>query len=478
MDQAAKQAGEALTPLLYRAREEAADVRSTGFSRNPDEEPPKGGTVNSAFLAAGGIEQTVSPARTRRQFLQAGAGGLACLAGCGLAVYYWQRRSRSLITAEIFKGDAPQGDLWEAWQRRGWVREAREYLKLGRNVQCKLCPNECLLGPEDRSHCRNRVNKDGVLYTLAYGNAASFHVDPIEKKPLFHFLPGSEAFSFAAGGCGFRCLNCQNWDISQRKPEELKDPRGEPVRLRPENLDQWTREDIDRLSLMPQDAVALAGHFGSTSIAYTYSEPIAWYEYVFDTAELAREKNVKNVWGTCGYIQEKPLVELCRVIDAASVNLKSFSDEVYRELNSGTLAPVLATLKTLKREGVWTEVINLIVPTYTDKPELIRPMCEWLVENLGPDCPLHFSRFHPAHKLTNLPPTPVEVLLEVRDIARQSGLHYVYIGNVRGVEQSETTFCPGCKRPVVERDLFSIATMDIVGGNCKSCGTKIAGVWS
>ncbi len=334
------------------------------------------------------------------------------------------------------------------------------------------------MAPEDRSHCRNRVNKDGILYTLAYGNAASFQVDPIEKKPLFHFLPGSEAFSFASGGCGFRCLNCQNWDIAQRKPEELKDPRGEPASLRPENLDRWTREDIARLSLMPQDAVALAGHFGSSSIAYTYSEPIAWYEYLFDTAKLAREKNVKNVWVTCGYIQEKPLVELCRVIDAASVNLKSFSDEIYRKLNSGTLAPVLATLKTLKREGVWTEVINLVVPTYTDKPEMIRQMCYWLVENLGPDCPLHFSRFHPAHKLTNLPPTPVEVLLEARNIARHSGLHFVYIGNVRDVDESDTTFCPGCKRPVLQRDVFAVTAIDLAGGKCKSCGTKIAGVWS
>ena len=241
---------------------------------------------------------------------------------------------------------------------------------------CKLCPNECLLGPEDRSHCRNRVNKGGVLYTLAYGNAASFQVDPIEKKPLYHFLPGSDAFSFAAGGCGFRCLNRQNWDISQRKPEELKDPRGEPVNLRPENFfDQWTREDIARLSLMPQDAVDLAGHLASSLIAYTYSEPIAWYEYLLETARLARQAGVKNLWVTCGYIQQQPLVELCRVIDAASVNLKGFDDEIYRQLNSGTLAPVLATLKTLARQGVWTEVINLVVPSYTDKPQMMRPMC-------------------------------------------------------------------------------------------------------
>lgn len=414
---------------------------------------------------------------SRRRLLTAGAWGVACAAVGAGTIYYVVRRGGSLVSASIFKHDAPRGELWQQWQQRGWVREAREYLKLGENVQCKLCPNECLLGPDDRSHCRNRVNKDGTLYTLAYGNAAAFQLDPIEKKPLLHFLPGTEVFSFATAGCGFRCLNCQNWDISQRKPEELKDASGELVRLRPENLEMLSRQDIARLSLMPEDAVALAAHFGSPSIAYTYSEPIAWYEYLFDTAKLARQRKLRNIWVTCGYIQEKPLRDLCRVIDAASVNLKSFSDEIYRKLNSGSLAPVLATLKTLRREGVWTEVINLVVPTYTDKKEQIRPLCDWLAENLGPDCPLHFSRFRPAHKLTNLPPTPVEVLLKAREIARRSGLRYVYLGNVRDVDEAETTFCPGCRRPVVERDLFAIDAMNIVDGKCKSCGTPIAGVW-
>ena len=222
------------------------------------------------------------------------------------------------------------------------------------------------------------------------------HVDPIEKKPLLHFLPGTAAFSLATAGCGFRCLNCQNWDISQRKPEETKDPRGEPMRLTPAELRSLAgRRRRRTLTMLPEDVVDVAEYFACPSIAYTYSEPIAWFEYMIDTATAARAKAIKNCWITCGYIQEEPLRELCRVTDAANVNLKSFSEEIYRDLNTGKLEPILATLKTLKREGVWFEVTNLVVPTYTDKPAMIRRMCDWLVANLGPDYPLHFSRFHP-----------------------------------------------------------------------------------
>jgi pyruvate formate lyase activating enzyme len=378
----------------------------------------------------------------------------------------------------VFKGDAPQGEFWDAWQARGWVAEGRHYLKLGRNVQCKMCPNQCLLEPEDRSHCRNRINKDGTLYTLAYGNPCAFHVDPIEKKPLFHFLPGTTAFSVATAGCVYRCLNCQNWDISQSKPDETKNPNGDPQRLNPQTLETLQRVDLERVSMFPDDMVGLAEHFKSQSIAYTYSEPVTFYEYMFDTASRAKAKNIKNLWITCGSIQEAPLVELCRVIDAANVNLKSYSPEIYRQLNAGALEPILNTLKTLKREGVWLEVTNLVVPTYTDDLDMIRRMSDWLAANLGPDYPLHFSRFHPDHKLTHLPPTPVDVLLAARDIAGQCGLHYVYIGNVRQLDDAETTFCPGCRKPVIERTGFHIRDSRLQDGKCVSCGTSIAGVWS
>ncbi len=446
--------------------------------------------------------RAMAPGRklSRRRWLAYGACAAGCAAAAGGAYYGWRwfRRgeggswSESLTkalaqtfkplvsadSADVFKADAPKGELWEAWQRRGWVREARHYLKLGQNIHCKLCPNECRLAPEDRGHCRNRVNKEGVLYTLAYGNACSFNNDPVEKKPLYHFLPGTKTFSFAISGCGFRCLNCQNWDISQRKPEESKDPRGESVRLSPEMLRKLTAEAIDRLSLFPEDAVAMAEYLGSPSISYTYSEPTVWYEYMYDTAQLARQKGLKNIWVTCGYIQEKPLRELAQVIDAANVDLKSFSQEIYRTLNTGKLEPVLRCLKILKQEGVWFEVTNLVVPTYTDDLQMIRRMCQWMLDELGPDWPLHFSRFRPAHKLTNLPPTPASVLIEARQIARECGLHYVYIGNVHEVDDAGITYCPGCRRELIYREGFFVIRNELKEGKCPFCGRKIAGVWA
>lgn len=427
---------------------------------------------------------------SRRRFLKYGAGGLACLGGGGAAAYCaikWagsvaESVAAAMTATDVFKNDAPKGRLWELWQKRGWVKEARPqyYLKLGGNIQCKLCPNECLLEPEDRGRCRNRVHKEGKLYTLAYGNPCAEHLDPIEKKPLFHFLPGTSVYSIATSGCGFRCLNCQNWDISQRKPEETKDPRGTSIRLTPRHLHLASGPDSVRMSMFPEDVVAMAEFYDCPSIAYTYSEPTVWYEYMVDTAKAARQKGIKNVWVTCGYIQQEPLVELCKVIDAANVDLKSFDQQIYKTLNTGKLEPILETLKTLRREGVWFEVTNLLVPTYTDKPEMIRRMCDWLVENLGPDYPLHFSRFTPRHKLTHLPRTPIETLVEARSIARDAGLHFVYVGNCSGqeVKDAQTTFCPGCKQPVIQRDFYSVGAVNLIEGKCKNCQTAIAGVWS
>jgi pyruvate formate lyase activating enzyme len=316
------------------------------------------------------------------------------------------------------------------------------------------------------------------MYTLVYANPCSFHVDPIEKKPLFHFLPASKAFSLATSGCGFRCLNCQNWDISQRKPEETKDPRGAEFRLRPVTLDRLTRREVDRLSMFPADAVALAEHMGCASLAYTYSEPTVYYEYMYDTAKLAKDRGIRNVWVTCGYINTEPLTELCEVIDAANVDLKGFDDSIYQKLNSGKLQPILDTLKTLKARGVWLEITNLVVPTYTDDFRVMADMCKWLVDNIGPDYPIHFSRFHPDHKLIDLPWTPTETLIEAREIAKRAGLRYPYIGNVRGVKDAETTACPKCGKTVVQRNMYSVEQVNIEKGACKFCDTPIAGVWT
>lgn len=414
----------------------------------------------------------------RRQAIRYGIIGLAGLTGAGYAASYLGGCARSEGTVSVFKNDAPAGELWELWKKRGWAREAYHYLKLGRNVQCRVCPNECILEPEDRSHCRNKVNKDGKLYTMAYGNPCSVQADPIEKKPLFHFLPGTGAFSIATSGCSFRCLNCQNWEISQKKPEETKDASGQNVKLDPRRTRFLTRRDMARLSMFPEDVVKLAEEFKCHSIAYTYSEPTSFYEYMLDSSKLARKKKIKNVWVTNGYIQPEALMDLCQCLDAANVDLKSFSENIYNKLNSGKLQPILETLKMLKDQKVWFEVTNLVVPTYTDKLDMITRMCDWLLENIGPDYPLHFSRFSPMYKLDHLSPTPVATLQEARSIAKKAGLHHVYIGNVRGIPEAETTFCPGCKKPVIERFGYLLGQTNIEDGKCKFCGAKIAGVWS
>jgi pyruvate formate lyase activating enzyme len=417
---------------------------------------------------------------TRRRALACGA---AAFAGASLRcngswIDSLLHLGDSEAPAEIFKGDAPDARLWAQWRERGWVREASHYLKLGANVQCKTCPNNCILEPGDRSHCRNKVNCDGTLYTMAYGNPCTFHVDPVEKKPLFHFHPGSRAFSLATSGCVFRCLNCQNWEISQKKPEETKDPSGPELRLLPSRLGSLTYEDMARVSLFPDDVVAVTKALACPSIAYTYSEPTAFYEYAFDTCKLARENGLMNIIVSCGSIEDRPLRDLAQFVDAAHVDLKGFDDETYRRLNSGKLQTILNTLKTYNEMGIWFEVINLVVPTYTDDLDSIRRMCGWLVDNLGPDRPLHFSRFMPQHKLDHLPPTPVDILVRARDAARAAGLRYVYIGNVREVADAGTTYCPGCRRPVIERDVFSVTSFLLDGGKCHFCGTPIAGVWA
>jgi pyruvate formate lyase activating enzyme len=430
---------------------------------------PPGATTAGRWLAVRGW--------TRRRALGGAiAAGGTCL-GAGSVWSFLRDLGRDAAPADVFKGDAPSGELWELWRRRGWVHEARHYLRLDRNVQCKVCPNNCLLTPGDRSHCRNKVNHDGTLYTLAYANPCTFHVDPVEKKPLFHFLPGSSSFSLATAGCVFRCLNCQNWEISQKKPEETKDPRGAELRLRPPLPERLTGAEMRSLSLFPEDLGAVAAALGCRSVSYTYSEPTAYYEYACDASQAVRRLGLKNVLVSCGSIEERPLRELAAHIDAAHVDLKGFDDAVYRKLNSGRLEPILSTLRTLRAAGVWVEIVHLVVPTYTDRIESIRRMCDWVVTQLGPDVPLHFSRFHPQHKLAHLPPTPAAILLEARAAAHAAGLRYVYLGNVAGLANAGTTFCPGCRRAVIERDIFSVTRLDVVDGRCRHCGQGIPGVW-
>jgi pyruvate formate lyase activating enzyme len=323
-----------------------------------------------------------------------------------------------------------------------------------RGIMCRICPNECVLKEGELSKCNNRKVHNSKLYTLAFGNPCSVNVDPVEKKPLYHFLPGSKAYSIATAGCNLVCLNCQNWTISQTSPDKTR------------NYD-----------LMPEKVVEECTNNSCSSIAYTYSEPITFYEYVFETATLARNAGVKNIIKSNGYINSEPLKKLCSVIDAANIDLKAFSESSYLKLTGGKLQPVLDTLKVYKDMGVWLEITNLVVPAWTDNLDEIRNMCKWLSDNGFKNTPLHFSRFYPIHKLEQLAPTPVEILNSAYRIATEEGLKYVYTGNVPGNEISDTK-CPSCNSSVVIRQGFRISTNNITGGKCNKCGSKIDGVWS
>ncbi len=389
----------------------------------------------------------MSGALSRRHMLS------ACVRGAGAAALA-SSKSRAGILSDWFgiedgtAQSAPKA-LWK------WSREARYCSSDGKVVACALCPNACRIAPGARSRCRVRVNVDGALHTLVYGNPAAVHVDPIEKKPLYHFHPTSQALSVGFAGCNFQCLNCQNWELSQNPPEELRCH-----------------------SLFPEEAVSLALQRGCRSIAYTYNEPSVVYEYMLDTARAARAQHVANVWVTNGYLNPEPLEELCGALDAANVDLKSFSEETYRVLNSGRLQPVLDTLKLLREHGVWFEITTLMVPTYSDSIDMVRRMCGWILSELGPDYPLHLSRFHPQYRLDHLPSTPPSTLIKARATAVEEGLHYVYIGNYRSASGEESnTYCPACGALVVERVGYTVARLDISHGACRHCGEKIAGRW-
>jgi len=322
-------------------------------------------------------------------------------------------------------------------------------------VQCELCPKACIIEPGQSGECRVRVNIDGVLRTVVYGYPCSINVDPIEKKPLFHFLPGTGILSIATVGCNLHCKNCQNWEISQANPED---------------------EGIPAYFCPPERLVAEAGKYRCPSLAYTYTDPIIYYEYTYDTAKLAREAGIRNVLVTAGYINEEPWRKLLEYVDAANIDLKGMTEEFYREVCSGTLKPVQDALIVAKASGILVEVTNLIIPTLNDKPEQIRQLTRWVKANLGGDTPLHFSGFYPRHLMNNLPPTSLEMLETARQIGMSEGLDYVYIGNLRSKE-GENTYCPGCKKLLIERSGYTILKNLLKDGHCPDCGKEIYGVW-
>ncbi len=323
----------------------------------------------------------------------------------------------------------------------------------GKRIRCELCPRACVVPDGGRGYCEVRENRNGKYYSLVYGNPVTWHVDPIEKKPFYHVLPASGSFSIATTGCNFDCKFCQNYEISQARPEDTA------------NFD------------MPVElVVASAKRANCKSIASTYVEPTIFYEYMYDIGLLAKKEGILNVCHSNGYINQEPLKALCQVLDAACIDLKGFTEEYYRDLTEGTLQPVLDTLKTLKGKGVHVEIVNLVLPTKNDDMDEIRQMCLWIKGELGSDTPIHFSRFYPMYKLKNLPPTPVPTLERARRVALGVGLEYVYIGNVPGHE-GENTYCPMCKKLLIQRIGYRILQNNLAGSRCPYCGHSLPGIW-
>lgn len=333
------------------------------------------------------------------------------------------------------------------------LKEANYWTNIDGGVKCQLCPFYCFLPEGQKGKCQVRINTGGTLYTMVYAQPCSMNVDPIEKKTIFHYLPGSSVFSVTTAGCNLSCNFCQNWTISQANPED-------------------TKAEI----VTPKEIVELAKTYNCKSIAYTSSEPIVFYEYVLETAKLARKSGLKNILVSCGFINEAPMEKLADYLDIVKIDLKGFDEKFNEEICGSNLKPVLNTLKLLRKKGVFVEVVNLVVPSLNDKNEDFERLSKWIFENMGANTPLFFSRFSPQYKLQNLPPTPVSTLEMAIKIAKDIGLNYVYIGNVPG-HTYENTFCPKCGKIVIGRYGFEITEFNVVKGRCKFCGEKIYGIW-
>lgn len=335
----------------------------------------------------------------------------------------------------------------DAWPARWW--HATEDGRL----QCDLCPRDCKLHEGQRGACFVRMREGDRMILTTYGRSSGFCIDPIEKKPLNHFYPGSSVLSFGTAGCNLACKFCQNWDISKSR-------------------------DMDRLmdQASPEAIAGAAAESGCRSVAYTYNDPVIFAEYAMDVADACRARGVQSVAVTAGYMHDTPRREFYAKMDAANVDLKAFSEDFYFRLTGSHLQPVLDTLVYLRHgTNVWFEITTLLIPGHNDSDEELTAMSRWLMQELGPDVPLHFTAFHPDHKMPDVPATPASTLIRARRIAMDHGLHYVYTGNVRNAE-GDTTFCPGCRQPLIERDWHRIANYRLTpDGHCPHCGTTTAG---
>ncbi len=379
----------------------------------------------------------------RRCFIRT---GLACAAAAATGSVVWPPETSAQDAIDFA---LPQGE------KRVSHHPALHYEKIdGKKVVCRLCPRECRVADRERGYCGVRENVGGEYYTLVYGRVCAAHVDPIEKKPFFHFLPGTDALSIATAGCNMECRFCQNWEISQFRPEQ-----------------------VPSVDATPEGLLAAAKQYRVPTIAYTYNEPTIFYEFMLDTARYTSARGIHNVVVSNGYIKEEPLRRLAEHLSAYKVDLKAFTASFYKRQCNAELDPVLLTLKNLRSLGLWTEIVVLIIPTLNDDDASNREMFKWIHGELGPAVPVHLTRFHPTYKITNLPRTPISTLERLHEIAKQEGLEFVYIGNAPG-HRWESTYCPQCGKKLIERYGYVVTSNHIRNGRCPECGRTIPGVWS
>ncbi len=359
-------------------------------------------------------------------------------------------------SSALFPLGTSSRSAWSAAIEKGFIRrKLSPYFTPMDNqmIHCELCPHGCEVDPGERGLCEVRENINGQYYSLVYANPCAIHIDPIEKKPLYHVLPASRAFSLATAGCNFDCKFCQNWEISQARPEDTYNYR-----------------------LSPDQVIASALQYKSQVIASTYVEPVIFIEYMLEIGRLAKSQPLLKVMHSNGFINEKPLEDLCDVLDAACIDLKGFTEGYYQTMTEGSLEPVLNTLKVLKALQVHTEIVNLMVPGKNDDIKQLRAMCRWIYKELGPDIPLHFIRFYPRYKLKSIPPTTVSTLEKARGVATDEGLHFVYVGNVPE-HPGGHTYCPDCNKMLIRRIGSRVKVLGLNDGKCQYCGRAIFGIW-
>ena len=366
-----------------------------------------------------------------------------------------RRNDTAVGTGRAQEADTEADALTSATPEKLSPKEAMFYQKLENSlVQCLLCFRKCEIAPGKTGFCRVRENRDGTLYSLVYSRPSAVQREPIEKEPMFHYMPGADILCIGTVGCNFRCLHCHNWQLSQASPGE----RG-------------------ARDLTPEMTVELAKHHNLPAISFTYNDPIVCYEYLYETAKIAQKEGIRIIWHSNGSINPEPLEKLLDYTDAVTIDLKAVSDDILERMSGAKTEPVLRTIRRIQTRGVWLELVNLVVTGMNDSEEHISALCRWVRENIGADVPLHFTRFFPAYKYTSVAATPVSRLENAYSIARKEGINHVFIGNVPGHEYN-STFCPGCGAKVVNRSHFQVISMNLEEGSCGSCGRTIAGIWN